>query len=161
MIPPKYPSKSTKHFFCPLLCYPIAENSANPNSLILIAPVSCAKLGKCPVLVIQRANGSGLEPPLNTVQVERVATLPPRSNTVICRIVNAVGLALDARFHQVVAANGTRFHNNIPQPKGNRRPFLDFKSRFLFLLNLLTRLVVDLDVVVIHGGVEKVRCGGY
>lgn len=67
----------------------------------------CVSLGQVPLFIAERAGATGLQPFLNAVQVEDVATGSP-SNTEarVVRIPCRICLILDAWLVQVVSADG-------------------------------------------------------
>ena len=60
---------------------------------------------KLPFFVIKGAADPRLEPPGDAVEMERVVANSPRRGALLCCI--AVCLAIDARLHNVVLADGT------------------------------------------------------
>ena len=70
-----------------------------------------------------------LHPVGDAVEVERMVTDAPRYGALV--FARLIRLTLDARVHDVVAANGTVVDMNIPRPECNRVPFLHFEDSLL------------------------------
>ena len=94
----------------------LATSSSNPFSV----PV----LLELPVPVVEGADLPGLEPPRYAVEVEGMVAHAPRDCALLRRCRCLVRLALDAEIHDVVAADGTVVHHDVPRPKRHRVPFL-------------------------------------
>lgn len=84
------------------------------------------------------------------MQMECVVTRAPGCYTLVRGVVNAVGFTFDTWLHQVVAANGTRVHHNVPGPEGHCCPFFDLKTG-LFLRFRGHRQAGGLEVHGLHG----------
>lgn len=99
----------------------------------------------------------GLEPSLNAMLMEGMIASSP-SGYAIRQFFKAVRLTLDARLHQVVAANGTGVYDNVPRPKGYGGPLLYLEPFFFlwfeFLSIDLLRLIISDHRVIIHD-----KCG--
>ena len=65
-----------------------------------------------PLFVTKRANLSIFQPSGDTVEMEGMITLTPSQNAILGSIL--IGLALDARVHCVVSANGTVISRDVP-----------------------------------------------
>ena len=86
-------------------------------------------LGVVPLPVAQRAGRPGLEPALDAVQVEDVAAVAPRDRLArVVRVARRVGLVLDGRLVQVVAADGARVGADGPGPHGDRVPLFHLEA---------------------------------
>ena len=68
---------------------------------------------KLPFFVIKGAADSGLEPPGNAVEVERVIANSPRRGALLRCVGHRVSLAVDAGLHDVVLADGAVVNVNI------------------------------------------------
>lgn len=82
-----------------------------------------------PHLVVQWTYWSAFEPPRNAVRVENVIAVTPADST--GRRACSRWLAFYANIHNVIPANSTGLYLDIPRPKGNCRPLLDFKPLLL------------------------------
>lgn len=60
------------------------------------------------------------------MRVERVIAPAPRHCALI-GVRGAIGLAVDADIHNVVAADGAGVDHNVPRPERDRTPLLHFK----------------------------------
>lgn len=69
-----------------------------------------------------------------------MVTHSPRSNALFGCVVDAEWLTFNTWFHQMVTANGTCVHHDIPRPECHGGPFFHLKPLFLFRLDLLQRL---------------------
>ena len=85
--------------------------------------------GKIPLFITKRTHGARFEPSLNTIQMKDVAAISKGNAESIVVGGRWIGLVLNGRFVETVAANGTRIGANIPTPHGHGTPFLDFETR--------------------------------
>ena len=81
-----------------------------------------------PFTVVEGAHLTGLEPSRDAVEVEGVIAHAPGHGALLGRGSGLVGLTLDAQVHDVVAANGTVVHHDVPGPQRHRGPLLHFES---------------------------------
>lgn len=84
---------------------------------------------------------AGLQPAGNAVEVKCVIADTPRHGALLGRRRSLVGLTLDAKVHDVVAANGAVVDDNVPGPESDGIPLLDFE----LLLALSSTLAACLD----------------
>jgi len=87
-----------------------------------------AVLLELPLSVIQRAHISSFEPSRDTVEVEGMIADPP-GHSAFSVLRSLVGLAFDAKIHDVVSANSAVVHDHIPRPQSHSIPFLHFEPR--------------------------------
>mmetsp|Transcript_16529 Transcript_16529/g.39678 ORF Transcript_16529/g.39678 Transcript_16529/m.39678 type:complete len:232 (-) Transcript_16529:279-974(-) len=97
-----------------------------------LAPI----LLELPLAVAEWADVPCLEPPGDAVEVEGVVAHAPRHCALLARLRTLVGLALDAGVHDVIAADGTVVHNDVPGPECDGVPLLDLEP-LLALLRLV------------------------
>ena len=71
---------------------------------------------KFPITVVQGADLTGLEPSGDTVEMESVVTHSPSNGAFIGGHGSLIGLAFNAKIHNVVPANGAIVDDNIPGP---------------------------------------------
>jgi len=110
------------------LKYPLCPVPSHHNLTTICSgtggvPRNAFDLGELPLLGAQRAHALGLEPPLDTVQVEHVPAVGEGDGKAIL-----VGgwrwcLILYGRLVQRVTANSTRVCTDIPGPHGDCVPF--------------------------------------
>lgn len=113
----------------------------------LFLPTTSVQL---PGLVVQRTGVSRLDPLVNAVVVERMATDPPSGNTLVICVCHRLRLALNTGFHDVVPADSTVVHRDVPRPKRNRRPLLHCE-----LLSWRYRVYVHLVCHTVLGGISE------
>lgn len=90
-----------------------------------------------PLSVVQRANLTRFQPSRDAVEVKRVIAHTPGNSAFLRRVRALIRLALDTKVHDVISANGTVVHHNVPSPQSHRAPLLDFKP----LLTWWTRVI--------------------
>lgn len=100
-----------------------------------------------PFPIVQGTYLTSFQPPGNTVKVESVITYSPSHGTFLTRGRGLIRLALDTQIHNMISTNCTVVDDDIPGPKSNGIPFLDFES-FSFTFGgtgrgLLVVLVID------------------
>ena len=95
---------------------PPSEHSSSSTPLLVL-----------PLLVVQRANLSSLQPSADAVQMERMVTYSPRDGTLLSLRGQLVGLTFDAEVHDVVSTNGARVNLDVPRPQCHRIPLLDLE----------------------------------
>jgi len=108
------------HFVCLLPAY----GDDSPAALDL--PLATVLL-ELPVSVVEGADGSGLEPSRDAVEVKGVVTYSPRDCALLTCGRGLVRLTLNTEIHDVVSADGTVVDDNVPSPKGDSVPLLDLE----------------------------------
>lgn len=83
-----------------------------------------------PLSVVQRAHLPGPEPSVYAVEVECVIAAPPRHSALLLEPRRLVGLAFDAHVHDMITADCTVVHLNVPSPHCHHRPFFDLEIDF-------------------------------
>lgn len=91
---------------------------------------------KLPLPVVQRTHLPCLQPTRDTVEMERMIADSPGYCALLRCGRGLVGLALYAEIHDVVPANGTVVHNNVPGPKSHCIPLLSNRDRVLYILSM-------------------------
>ena len=66
-----------------------------------------------PLFIVEGADGAGLDPTRDAVEVEGVVAHAPRSRALFVGVGHLVGLALDARLVDVVLADGAVLHGHV------------------------------------------------
>lgn len=69
-----------------------------------------------------------------------------------------VGLTLNTEVHDVISANGTVVDYNVPRPKRDGIPLLDFEALFLALYVSVTALG---DLLLLDGSVGHIDIGHF
>ncbi len=92
------------------------------TKLLSFAPVPSV----VPLLVVQRANTSRFEPPVDAVEVEGVVALAPRDDAFL--VGSLVCLAVDARLVDQRLADGTHVDVQLPGPECDCVPLFYFKN---------------------------------
>ena len=67
--------------------------------------------------------------------MESVVAYAPSGSALFSHVSNLIGLAIDARLHDVVFTDSAVIYMNIPCPEGNGVPLLDFKAILCGLFN--------------------------
>ena len=80
-----------------------------------------------PLSVVERTDLPGLQPSGDAVEVERMITHTPSHRAFLTGGGRLVRLALDAQIHDVISANRTVVHHDVPGPQGYRVPLLDLE----------------------------------
>lgn len=97
------------------------------------------------------------------MEVERVIADTPCSRAFVTGRRDLVSLAINAKIHDMISANGAVVHDDVPCPKSYSIPLFDFESRsvLLLLLSSWTRSGSCWCVYFHVGHDEKrVGCGG-
>lgn len=90
--------------------------------------LSASVLLELPITVVQRAHLAGLQPPGDAVEVECMVADAPGDGALLAGSRGLIGLALDAKIHDVVAADGTVVDNNVPSPERDSVPLLHLEA---------------------------------
>jgi len=69
-----------------------------------------------PISIIQRAHLSSLKPTTDAVEVKSMITHTPGHRTLFTGLTSLICLTLYTQIHNVVPANSTVVHNDIPSP---------------------------------------------
>jgi len=69
-----------------------------------------------PLAVVQGADLASLQPSRDAVEVECVVAHPPSHSALFRRGRGLICLTLNAKVHDVIAANGAVVHDNVPSP---------------------------------------------
>ena len=81
-----------------------------------------------PFSVVKRADRSSLKPTWYAVEMESVVAHTPSLITLFLRICHLIGLAIDTGLHDMISADGTIIHVDVPSPQGHSIPLSNFKS---------------------------------
>ncbi len=87
-----------------------------------------AVLLELPLAVVQRTDLASLQPATDAVEVEGVVADAPGDGALLRGGGGLISLALDAQVHDVVAADGTNVHGDVPGPEGHGRPLLHLEA---------------------------------
>ena len=87
-----------------------------------------AVLLKFPFAIIERTHLAGFQPSANAVKVEGMIAYSPSNCALLAGRTSLISLTFNAKIHDVVPANRTVIHHDIPGPERNGVPLLDFKS---------------------------------
>ena len=114
-----YPSNPTHqiytlHHMYILHSHPIPRNPLN--------------LRKVPLRITQRTNTPRLQPPLNTIQMKHMRTIPKGNAQSIIVRGAGIGLVFDGWFVEGIATDGAGFGAGIPGPHGDGVPFFDLEA---------------------------------
>ena len=81
-----------------------------------------------PLSVVERADGASLEPAGDAMEVEGVIADAPGLVALLGRVGHLVGLAVDARLHDVVPADGAVVDVDVPGPESHCVPLFHFEA---------------------------------
>jgi len=109
------PPHLTHHHFLQVRLWP---------SLYIDLPTVLLEL---PVSIIKRAYLSSFEPTRDAVEVEGMVTDAPCHCTFFTCSRRLVCLTLDAEIHDMISADSTVIHDDIPSPESYGVPLLDFE----------------------------------
>jgi len=84
-----------------------------------------------PVSVIQGAHLASLQPTANAVEVECMITHTPSNGAFFTGLTCLISLTLYTQIHNMVPADSTVVHNNIPSPQCHSIPFLHLEPLLL------------------------------
>jgi len=87
-----------------------------------------------PLPVIERTDLACLEPAGNAMEVESVIADTPSDGALLGSGGRLVGLTLDAQIHDVISADGTVVHHDVPGPQSHGVPLFHLEP-FLFTLS--------------------------
>jgi len=92
-------------------------------------PRNPLNLGKIPLLITKRTNTPRPQPPLNTIQMEYMATIPKSDTQPIIIRQTRIRLIFNGGLVERITANGAGISANVPGPHGDGVPFFDFEER--------------------------------
>jgi hypothetical protein len=110
--------------------------SNQENSLKVLVCVSTTPLLVLPLLVVERAHLTRLQPSADTVEVKGMIAHTPGNGTFLRLSRELISLAINAEIHNVVPTNGACIDLNIPRPQSNGVPLFYFEPlcRWICLL---------------------------
>jgi hypothetical protein len=109
-----------------MLLLPVAQQGSKNFHAALLSG-SASILLELPFTVVKWADLSGLKPPAYAMKMEGMVANTPCHSALLTSCTGLICLAFNTQVHDVVAADGTIIHNNIPSPQSDSIPLLNFK----------------------------------
>ena len=81
-----------------------------------------------PLFAVKWTDRSCPQPPRNAMEMEGMVADAPRDGALLRGIGDLVCLAVNARLHDVVLADGAVVYGDVPGPEGDGVPSLHFKA---------------------------------